>query len=267
MVSSPGAFTTSSPHRAAMLSESLPPSMPHPSARNASRSAVHALYMRAPSPASLAAYIQFPEALTSERDDTLAHMRLVMDSATAMRAMAAELTSPLMGCSPHATAVPVLVKCEWAVTATLARGICRGPTHCCWATRPLTERSTLCTRNRLDPTETRRRTRSRTFPTVTSAGSSKGLRSYLPVESVKVFWGIFPRTSSSGRSTGVVPSAESLRTTFPSPVTFPRMRMGQFSRVAILVKRSSSAGRMRRALFSWYSAPHISRTESVSSPT
>lgn len=36
------------------------------------------------------------------------------------------------------------------MTATSARGVCRGPTHCCWATRPVTDRST-CTNQRCHP--------------------------------------------------------------------------------------------------------------------
>jgi len=36
-----------------------------------------------------------------------------------------------------------LSKCDKATTATSARGVCRGPTHCCWATRPVTDRSTF----------------------------------------------------------------------------------------------------------------------------
>jgi len=33
-------------------------------------------------------------------------------------------------------------KCDKATTATSASGVCSGPTHCCWATRPVTDRST-----------------------------------------------------------------------------------------------------------------------------
>mmetsp|Transcript_28549 Transcript_28549/g.60528 ORF Transcript_28549/g.60528 Transcript_28549/m.60528 type:complete len:328 (-) Transcript_28549:1525-2508(-) len=242
--------------------------MPHPKASRESLRASHASYILAPSPGSLAAYIQLPLALMSSTFEIFAHMRLVMASATLILAMAAESTSPLMGCSPHATAVPVLPKCVWAVIPTFARGSWSGPTHCCWATRPVTDRSTLWTRKRFDPTERRRRTRSTTSRTVVPSGSLRGWSLLLSTcESVKVFCGIFPRTSSSGRSTGVEPSAESLTTTLPSPVTAPRMRKGQFSRSAIFRNSASESGRMRSALFSWYSAPQISRTERVLSPT
>ena len=81
------------------------------------------------------------------KDETLANTRLVSDSATAILAPQAASTSPLIGCSPMAVAEPVVVKWERAVTATSASGVWRGPTHCCWATRPVTERSTWVRKN------------------------------------------------------------------------------------------------------------------------
>lgn len=76
------------------------------------------------------------------RSVTRAKSRLVRDSATAIRAPAAGSMSPLMGCSPRAVAPPTVSKGERATTATSARGVCKGPTHCCCATSPVTERST-----------------------------------------------------------------------------------------------------------------------------
>lgn len=35
---------------------------------------------------------------------------------------------------------------ETAVTATSAKGVCNGPTHCCCAINPVTQRSTLLTK-------------------------------------------------------------------------------------------------------------------------
>ena len=73
--------------------------------------ASHASYIFAPSPGSFpGAYIQFPQALISAILEILAQTKLVMDSATAILAIAAESINPLMGCSPHATAVPVIPK-------------------------------------------------------------------------------------------------------------------------------------------------------------
>ncbi|KAG8223735.1 hypothetical protein J437_LFUL003641 [Ladona fulva] len=42
---------------------------------------------------------------------------------------------------------------ERAKTATSARGWCRGPTHCCWATNPVTHLSTFVVRKRLLATD------------------------------------------------------------------------------------------------------------------
>mmetsp|Transcript_27091 Transcript_27091/g.51318 ORF Transcript_27091/g.51318 Transcript_27091/m.51318 type:complete len:209 (-) Transcript_27091:1801-2427(-) len=207
-----------------MLRESLPPSIPTPRLTRASLRATQASHIFAPSPASLAAYIQLPDALISSMAEIFAHMMLVRDSATTMRAMAAALTRPLMGCSPTATTVPVVPKWEWATTPLFARGICSGPTQGCWAMRPVTDLSTLWTRNLLEPTARLRRTLSRAVATVASLGKTKGLNASPGIwESVKVLGGRSPRTSSSGRSTGVVPLEESLTTTFPSPVTSPRI--------------------------------------------
>ena len=81
-----------------------------------------------------------------------------------------------MGCSPMDKAQPVVEKCDCAMTATSESGSCKGPTHCCCAMRPVTERSTLFVRNLLEPTESRRRTRSSAEGTVASVGRESGLQ-------------------------------------------------------------------------------------------
>mmetsp|Transcript_43390 Transcript_43390/g.117613 ORF Transcript_43390/g.117613 Transcript_43390/m.117613 type:complete len:271 (+) Transcript_43390:2758-3570(+) len=262
----PGALTTSPSTPAAIESESLPPSMPTPVASMPSRSATHASHMRAPSPASLAAHIQLPEALMSVRAERGAHTRLVRHSATTIRAMAAGSRRPLIGCSPHALAMPVVPKCDWAMTAQFASGICNGPTHCCCATRPVTERSTLCTRKRLEPTDRRRRTRSSASGTVRPSGSTRGAHGCCGRSLLKTLGGRSARTMSSGRSTGVVPLEESRTTTRPVEVTVPTTQYGQFSRAQIASNISRLDSSRRRALFSWYSAPQISMTDMVGSP-
>lgn len=75
---------------------------------------------------------------------TLAHMMFVSDSATVSRAMAAGSSRPFIGCSPQDVAMPVVERWLEATTPQSARGVCRGPTHCCCATSPVTERSTCC---------------------------------------------------------------------------------------------------------------------------
>lgn len=49
---------------------------------------------------------------------------------------------PFSGCSPMAVAPPVVLKGLCAMHAKSASGVCRGPTHCCCAICPVTERST-----------------------------------------------------------------------------------------------------------------------------
>lgn len=71
-----------------------------------------------------------------------ANVRLVIASPSAMRAIAAGSTRPLRGCSPMEVAAPVSPVCAWAMTATSATGSCRGPQHCCCATRPASPRFT-----------------------------------------------------------------------------------------------------------------------------
>mmetsp|Transcript_80009 Transcript_80009/g.214132 ORF Transcript_80009/g.214132 Transcript_80009/m.214132 type:complete len:415 (-) Transcript_80009:1264-2508(-) len=264
-----------------MLSESLPPSMPTPSSTITSRSASAQSYMAAPSPGSLAAHIQLPSHLTSASAVTLAHTRLVSASATDMRALAAGDSRPLMGCSPMAVAPPVTgcpsgVSMVWAMTAQSASGVCSGPTHCWRAMSPVTLRSTLLVRNRLDPTVTDDSTLSSASAMAalpvrassawnTGAGSAAGTRSaWLEWN---VFLGMSPSTLSSGRSTGVVLSWRSNTTHLPSPVTSPTQHMPDRSRALIFSSSGRSSALTRQQLFSWYSAPQSSRTDMVGSPT
>mmetsp|Transcript_45707 Transcript_45707/g.147172 ORF Transcript_45707/g.147172 Transcript_45707/m.147172 type:complete len:385 (-) Transcript_45707:822-1976(-) len=172
---SPGALTTRPPTRAAMESESFPPSTATPMAFMKLDMAAHASYMAAPSPSSLAAHIQLAEHFTSPRPPTDAHTRLVTASAVARRAIAAGSSRPLIGCSPTAVAAPEKSVCVWAMTPQFARGMWSGPTHCCCAMRPVTERSTLFVRKRFEPTEGRRRTRPSASATVSPSGRERGL--------------------------------------------------------------------------------------------
>lgn len=90
-------------------------------------------------------FLEFPHTLHNPLTFsavTLANTRLVRASPTAIRAPAAGQTSPLIGCSPMAVAAPSRLNGERATTATSASGVWRGPTHCCWATNPVTDRST-----------------------------------------------------------------------------------------------------------------------------
>ena len=156
------------------------------------------------------------------------------------------------------------------MTPTSAIGIWRGPTHCCCATRPVTDRSTLVVRNRLEHTDGRRRTRSMASDAEVPAGRSRGvgersmrLRSY-------VFLGMSPRTFSRSRSSGTGEpggAVGSTSLTRPLPSMDPSTENGHRSRAQIFSTTGKLSGAMSIAEFSWYSAPQISRTESVASPS
>mmetsp|Transcript_2638 Transcript_2638/g.2955 ORF Transcript_2638/g.2955 Transcript_2638/m.2955 type:complete len:258 (-) Transcript_2638:2315-3088(-) len=149
MTREPGPFTASPSACAAIERLSFPPSIAIPRLTIASRIEIAARYSSAPSPSIFAAHIQFPEALISSIEVIFAQTMLVRASATAKRPMASQLTKPLIGCSPIEKAVPVVARTEDEITPTSEIGSWRGPTHCCWATWPVTERSTLVVRNRL----------------------------------------------------------------------------------------------------------------------
>mmetsp|Transcript_14104 Transcript_14104/g.33251 ORF Transcript_14104/g.33251 Transcript_14104/m.33251 type:complete len:235 (-) Transcript_14104:1828-2532(-) len=231
MTNWPGLFTVSDVPsglgtRAAMDKESLPPSMHMPSSTIMSLKAVAMSYIFGPSPGNFAAHIQLPETLMESREGILIHIRFVTASATASLPIAAQLAAspakPFKGCSPMDVAQPVTLSGLCAKHAKLARGVWNGPTHCCWATRPVTDRSTLFVRKRLEPTETKRRTPIVSADsTVKPAGSFKGFGATAFLSILNVLGGILPRTFSSGKSTGVELSEESRTTTFPSPEIWP----------------------------------------------
>mmetsp|Transcript_8264 Transcript_8264/g.20505 ORF Transcript_8264/g.20505 Transcript_8264/m.20505 type:complete len:341 (-) Transcript_8264:1714-2736(-) len=266
----PGALTTSPAERAAIDSESLPPSMARSMSVMASHSAAHASNMCAPSPGSFAAYIQLPEYLMSFKPVVLAKTMLVSDSPRDMRAMAWGLTRPLMGCSPMLVAPPVMPKCVCEMTPTSATGICRGPQHCCCATSPVTERSTLVVRNLLEHTEGRRSTRSSAAAAVSPAGSASGSLTYGIRVMSYVFFGMSPSTFSRSKSSGMGEpggAAGSMSLQRPEPSMDPSTENGQRSRAQIFSISGRLSGAMSIAEFSWYSAPQISSTERVVSPS
>mmetsp|Transcript_37875 Transcript_37875/g.121510 ORF Transcript_37875/g.121510 Transcript_37875/m.121510 type:complete len:203 (-) Transcript_37875:1902-2510(-) len=185
------------------------------------------------------------------------------------------------GASPTATAVPSVEKELRATTAQSLRGSWKGPTHCCLATRPVTDRSALCTKNRFDPTLGKATIRRYNDRAVTPDGTATGRHTFsFRVADVdrNVFGGSFPRTTSSGKSTTTRSSGEdkepsppprsSMTLTRPSSVTVPTTSRRQFSRSAILRTRStlSSSSLSKRALDSWYSAPQISTGDIDESP-
>ena len=249
----PGAMTVSPAAEAAMDKESLPPSTAMPISTMASLSAVAASYMMAPSAAILAAYIQFTDALMSSRHVEAAHTMLVMASPMAMRAIALGLISPLSGCSPMDVAAPVCPEWVWAMTATSATGSCSGPQHCCWATSPVTDLSTLVVKKRLEHTDGSLSTRSRADATVVPAGMSSGATGSSLLLNLYVLFGRSPSTFSRSRSTGFwVPGGASLstRTTLPLPSIAPSTCMLQRSLAQISSSTCAFSGLMSRQSFS-----------------
>mmetsp|Transcript_19457 Transcript_19457/g.49469 ORF Transcript_19457/g.49469 Transcript_19457/m.49469 type:complete len:326 (+) Transcript_19457:1341-2318(+) len=267
----PGALTVSdeSPAgtRHAMLRLSFPPVMAMPSSIIMSFRARAASNMRGPSPGSLAAHIQLPEDLISCSADTRAHTRLVRASPTHMRPIFAQSSRPIGGRSPMEMALPATPRMERAHTDTSASGVCSGPTHCCWATRPVTLRSTLFVRKRLLATAGRVSTRCTASATIKLAGSARGDSGSGRVSMGKVLRGMSPSTLSSGRLTGVfTPSSACVTTICPSPVTVPTNAMGEPSRCAIPSRRFWLSAVTSTATCSWYSAPHSSNALNVGSP-
>mmetsp|Transcript_174349 Transcript_174349/g.424162 ORF Transcript_174349/g.424162 Transcript_174349/m.424162 type:complete len:457 (+) Transcript_174349:176-1546(+) len=253
MTTEPGALTTSPSARAAMDSESLPPSIATSRSFIASHNATHASNMCAPSPGNFAAYIQFPEYLTSLSPDVHAKTRFVSDSPRDMRAIAPGFTMPLIGCSPMHVAPPVVPKCVWEMTATSAMGICSGPTHCCCATRPVTLRSTFVVRKRLEQTLGRRSTRSSAAIAVVPAGSATGSFSNVARFKSYVFLGMSPSTFSRSRSSGVGdPGGAVGSTSFtrPLPSMLPRTLNGHRSRAQMRSITGSDSGAINIAEFS-----------------
>ena len=110
---------------------SFPPSIDTPSSIKNSDNFETASYNKYLSLHPLKGHIQLPEHLISSNPDTLAQTKLVSISPTVILTIASILVNPFNGCSPIALAIPVVLKCDWATTATSAKGICRGPTHCC----------------------------------------------------------------------------------------------------------------------------------------
>mmetsp|Transcript_20575 Transcript_20575/g.50363 ORF Transcript_20575/g.50363 Transcript_20575/m.50363 type:complete len:287 (+) Transcript_20575:964-1824(+) len=256
-------------HLAAMETLSLPPSTAMPRLIMASRIATAAAYMADASPGSFAAHIQLPSHLMSSRFVIRAEHMLVSISPTLMRAMAAGSMRVRLGRSPIAVAAPVRAKWLCAVTAASETGKCNGPTHCCWATRPVTERSTLVVRNRFEPTVMRRSTRSKASlqSAATQVRSALALVRGGGVWSTKVFCGKSPSTSSKSKSTTFICCSSSHSWMRPDPSTCPKNDGTTFSRAQSARKRSNESVRKMSPNCSWYSAPQISSAERDSSPT
>lgn len=90
---------------------------------------------------------------------------------------------------------------------------------------PVTHRSTLVVKNRLDPTAGRRRTRLRASVGLPTRLTSNASRDSWRLVNLKVFRGILPNTFSRSRSTGGCDSAGACLSSsviFPLPLILPR---------------------------------------------
>src|SRR5690606_29021313 len=133
--------------------ESLPVGMLMPNSMAKSEQAFTAWYKRASSPSLLQAHIQFADKETPAKPFLIgAKTRFDKDSAIAVLEAAAGSTIAATGEWPTVVAIPSLPLKSNAITPTLFNGNCKGPTHCCLATRPPTQRSTLFVNQSLQAT-------------------------------------------------------------------------------------------------------------------
>ena len=253
-----------------MESESLPPSMADAERPIAAHHRLHASNMCAPSPGSFAAYIQLPEYLTSLRPVVLAKTRLVTASPTVIRAIAAgdHALDGLLADARGAAGDPVVGLRDDADVrdrylqrpdALLLRDEAGdGPVH-------LGGQEALAAHRRKaeDAVESvRRRGPLRKF-------QSLGLEVHA-LELVRLLGHVAEHLlevevlAPVGEPSGAVGSTSLTR---PLPSMLPRTLNGHRSRAQIFSMTGKDSGAMSIALFSWYSAPHISSTERVASPS
>ena len=153
MITVPGAITSSFGYFCFIERESFPVGMLIPNSMAKLDTASTALYKRASSPLFLQGHIQFAERDTdSSWFSKGAHTKLVKDSAMALREPAASSIKLAMGACPMLVATPSFPLKSKAMTATSFKGNCKGPAHCCLATLPPTQRSTLLVNQSLHAT-------------------------------------------------------------------------------------------------------------------
>ena len=127
-----------------MESESFPVGTLIPKSIAKSETACTAVYKRASSPSFLHGHIQLADRETDASPSLSgAHTRLVKDSAILFLLPAAGSIKAEIGECPILVAIPSFPLKSKAITPQLFNGNCNGPTHCCFATRPPTQRSTL----------------------------------------------------------------------------------------------------------------------------
>ena len=144
IITVPGASTSPSEYFCFMDRESFPVGILIPKAIANLEQPETASYKRASSPGLLQGHIQFAESDTLAKPfSSGAQTRLVNASPMAFILPFTGSIKPLTGACPIAVATPFLPLKSKAMTPQLLKGSCNTPTHCCWATRPVTHRSTL----------------------------------------------------------------------------------------------------------------------------
>ena len=149
----PGAMTSSFGYFCFMDKESLPVGTLIPKAILNSDTASTASYKRASSPSFLHGHIQFAESETLFNPSLRgAQTMFVRDSTILFRLPATASIKPETGECPIEVAMPSLPLKSSAITPQLFKGNCKAPAHCCFATRPPTQRSTLFVNQSLQAT-------------------------------------------------------------------------------------------------------------------
>ena len=162
IITVPGAITSSFGYFCFMESESFPVGMLIPSSIAKSAHAFTALYKRASSPSFLHAHIQLAESETLFKP-SFNGAKTIFDNASPIefREPAPGFIKAETGECPILVAIPSFPLKSRAMTPTLFNGNCNGPAHCCLATFPPTQRSTLLVSQSLQATASSCKTCSR----------------------------------------------------------------------------------------------------------
>ena len=153
MMTVPGAITSSFGYFCFIERESFPVGILIPNSMANSEQPLTASYKRASSPSFLQGHIQFAESETLFNPSFKgAQTRLVKASPIEFRLPATGSIKALTGECPIEVAMPSFPLKSRAITPQLFKGNCNGPAHCCLATRPPTQRSTLLVNQSLQAT-------------------------------------------------------------------------------------------------------------------
>src|SRR5690606_5310000 len=144
IITVPGAITSESLYFCFIERESFPVGILIPRSMAKSETAFTASYRRASSPSLLHGHIQLADKLTLFRlFCSAAHTIVVKASGIAILEPAVASISATNGACPIDVATPSVPEKSSAITPQLFKGSCNCPAVCCFATLPVTQRSTL----------------------------------------------------------------------------------------------------------------------------